>query len=147
MTLVRFKPNRESESIVPRTFSQFIDNFFDEALQTRRPFEGSFMPGMDIRETEKAWEVDVALPGMTKDDIKIDLEDRMLTISGERKSRNEEDGVRYHLIETHYGRFSRTLTLPGTVNRDTIDAKFSDGILKIRIEKDEKSVTRQIQIK
>jgi HSP20 family protein len=147
MTLVRYKPNSNADQTIPRTFSQFLDNFFDEALYNKRPFEGSFMPGIDVRETDKNYEVEVALPGIKKDDIKVDLEDRLLTVSGERKYEKEEQGVKYHMVETRYGSFSRSITLPNNINRESVNATFEDGILKITIEKEENAVTKQIQIK
>lgn len=135
------------DSFVPKTFSQFLDTVFDDVLAGNRPTEGVFMPGLDVRETDRTFEVDVMLPGINKDDIKIDLEDRLLTITGERKTVKEEDNVKYHLVESRYGRFSRSLTLPTNINRDSIDASYTDGVLKITIEKDESAVTKQIQIK
>lgn len=147
MTLVRYKPNSNIDQTVPRTFSQFLDTFFDEALHSKRPYEGTFIPGLDVRETDKNYEVEVSLPGLKKEDIKIDIEDRLLTVSGERKYDKEEQGVKYHVVETRYGSFTRSVTLPNNINRESIDAAFSDGILKIVIEKDENAVTKQIQIK
>lgn len=148
MTLVRFNPKRDIQrNVTPRTFSEFIDTFFDEALQTRRPMEGTFAPKMDIIETERAYEVSVMLPGLKKEDIKIDLENRFLTVSGERKVTENREDVKYHLVEAYYGSFSRTITLPENVNREKVNAIFLDGILKITIEKDEKAVTRNIEIK
>jgi HSP20 family protein len=147
MTLVRYKPNSNVEQAIPRTFSQFLDNFFDEALYNKRPFEGTFMPVIDVRETDKNYEVEVALPGLRKDDIKIDLEDRLLTISGERKYEKENESVKYHMIETRYGSFSRSITLPNNINRESVNASFVDGMLKISIQKEESAVTKQIQIK
>jgi HSP20 family protein len=71
----------------------------------------------------------------------------LLTISGERKVEEKQQDARYHLIESHYGTFSRTITLPEKVNRESVEATFFDGILKLTIEKDEKAVIRNIQIK
>lgn len=147
MTLVRFKPNTEIENFVPRSFSQVLDSIFDEMLVSNRPVEGSFLPSMDVREDERMFEISLMLPGMGKEDIKIDLEDRLLTISGERKLEREEDGVKYHLVESRFGRFSRSLTLPNNINRDSVSASFENGVLRVTIDKDEKAVTKQIQIK
>lgn len=148
MTLIRYNPLRDIErTITPRTFSQLMDSFFDEALQNRRGTEGTFTPAMDIIETENKYEVKLSLPGITKDNIKLDLEHRNLIISGERKMSEHSDGTRYHLVETIYGSFSRTISLPENVNRDSIEATFENGILTVTIEKDEKAVTRNIQIR
>lgn len=147
MTLVRYRPNREMDQLVPRTFSQFLDSVFDDMVTGTRPVEGNFLPGVDVRETDRAFEIEVMLPGIKKEDIKIDLEDRTLTISGERKTTKEEDSVKYHLVETSYGKFSRSLTLPNNINREAVDANFTDGILRVTIEKSENAVTKQILIK
>ena len=147
MTLVRYRPNRDKDQLVPRTFSQFLDSVFDDLVTGARPVEGNFLPGVDVRETDRAYEIDVMLPGIKKEDILIDLEDRTLTISGERKTTKEEDSVKYHLVESSYGKFSRTLTLPNNINREAIDANFTDGVLRVTVEKSESAVTKQIQIK
>ena len=148
MTLIRYNPLRELErTMAPRTFTQLMDSFFDEALQNRRSVEGTFTPGMDIIESETNYQIRLALPGIKKEDLKIDLENRNLTISGERKMEEHKEGTRYHMLETVYGNFSRTVTLPENVNREHVDATFENGILTVTIEKDEKAVTRNIQIR
>ena len=148
MTLVRYNPLRDFErNAVPRTFTELMDSFFDEALQNRRSFEGTFNPKMDIIENETLFEIRVTLPGLKKEDIRIDMENRNLTISGERKMEEHKDVVRYHLVESSYGSFSRSLTLPENVDRESVSASFEDGILTVIINKDEKAVARNIQIK
>lgn len=148
MTLVRYNSLRDFErNAIPRTFTDLMDSFFDEALQNRRSFEGTFNPKMDIIENETLFEIRVTLPGLKKEDIRIDLENRNLTISGERKMEEHKDGVRYHLVESSYGSFSRSLTLPENVDRESVSASFEDGILTVIINKDEKAVARNIQIK
>jgi len=147
MTLVKYRPNREMDQLVPRTFSQFLDSVFDDMVIGSRPVEGNFLPGVDVRETDKAYEIEVMLPGIKKEDINIDLDDRTLTIRGERKTSKEEDKVKYHLVETSYGTFSRSLTLPTNINRESIQASYTDGVLRVTIDKIENAVTKQIQIK
>jgi HSP20 family protein len=147
MTLVKYRPNREMDQLVPRTFSQFLDSVFDDMVTGSRPVEGNFLPGVDVRETDKAYEIEVMLPGIKKEDIIIDLDDRTLTIRGERKTSKEEDKVKYHLVETSYGTFSRSLTLPTNINRESIQASYTDGVLRVTIDKIENAVTKQIQIK
>ena len=135
------------DQLVPRTFSQFLDSVFDDMVTGSRPVEGNFLPGVDVRETDKAYEIEVMLPGIKKEDIIIDLDDRTLTIRGERKTSKEEDKVKYHLVETSYGTFSRSLTLPTNINRESIQASYTDGVLRVTIDKIENAVTKQIQIK
>jgi len=148
MTLIRYNPIRNLErTFTPRTFSQVMDSFFDEALQNRRSSEGTFTPSMDIIETENKFEIRIALPGFKKNDVKIDMENRSLTVSGERKMDEHKEGTRYHLVETTYGSFNRTISLPENVDRERVEASFENGILTVAIEKNEKAVTRNIQIK
>ncbi len=135
------------DQLIPRTFSQFLDSVFDDMVTGSRPVEGNFLPGVDVRETDKAYEIEVMLPGIKKEDINIDLDDRTLTIRGERKTSKEEDKVKYHLVETSYGTFSRSLTLPTNINRESIQASYTDGVLRVTIDKIENAVTKQIQIK
>lgn len=147
MTLVRFNPQRDIDtSIIPKTFSDMLDTFFNDAVSTRVT-NGSFIPGVDVVEHDKHFEIDVALPGMKKNEVSIELEDGVLTISGERKHESEEKNAKYHLVESRYGKFSRSFTLPRNVDRDSISAKMSDGILKITINKAEEAVSRKVEIK
>lgn len=147
MTLVRFRPEKEFDNtMIPRTFSEMLDTFFNDAVSTNVN-TGSFLPGVDVIENDKNYEINVMLPGMKKDEINIELEDGVLTVSGERKHESEQKNRKYHLIESRYGKFSRSFTLPRNINRDSVKAKMTDGILNITIEKDEKAVSRQIEIK
>ena len=84
---------------------------------------------------------------MKKEDINIGIENGALTISGERKNKNEEEGRKYHRVETHYGTFERSFQLPDNVDEDSIEATLSDGILQIDINKKEEKVKKQIEIK
>lgn len=104
------------------------------------------MPSVDISETEKQFELSVELPGMKKEDISIDLENGRLTISGERKFENNENGKNYHRVESRFGSFTRTFHLPDSIDEDTISAKYADGILNITIDKSEDKVKKQIEI-
>jgi HSP20 family protein len=146
MTLVRFRPENDFESsVIPKTFSEMLDTFFNDAITTRGT-AGSFLPGVDVIEHDKTYEINVTLPGMKKENVNIELEDNVLTVSGERKFENEEKNKKFHLVESRYGKFSRSFTLPRNIKRDSIQAGMSDGILNISVEKDEKAVSRQISI-
>ncbi len=146
MTLVRFRNDRNLDNPVPKTFSDMLDTFFDDAigknLDTR-----DFKPGVDIIEHDGKFEINASLPGLKKEDINIELEDNVLTISGERKHETEEKNKKYHLFETRFGSFTRSFTLPRNVNRDSVKANMEDGMLKITIDKSEEAVSRKIQIK
>jgi HSP20 family protein len=143
MTLVRFRDHDVETPVLPRSFSEMLDTFFNEAVTGRE----NFIPGIDVMEDDKQYEIRVTLPGIKKDEVKIELEDNTLTVSGERKFEKEEKNKRYHLVESRFGTFKRSFTLPKNIDNNSIDAKMSEGILNITIKKDEKSVSRQIAIK
>jgi HSP20 family protein len=141
MSIVRY--NSALNDYVPTSFSNLIDRFFNDTI-TRGggSIYGSFVPKVDIIENEKDYEVHVAAPGMNKDEFKIDLNDNFLTISGERKLNKEKSEKNFHSIETQYGTFSRSFSLPENVDANKINAKYENGILVINIPKDEKKALK-----
>lgn len=141
MTLVRY--NRPGNNLASKRFSDIMDEFFNDAVNTRRD---NFVPGIDISETDTQFQISVELPGMKKEDISVNLENRQLTISGERKFKDEEKGKTYHRVETNYGSFNRSFQLPDNVEEQTISASYEDGILNITIDKSEEQVKKQIEI-
>ena len=147
MTLVRFKPDTEFDNtIIPKSYSEMLDNFFNDAVTTGVKANG-FVPRVDVAELDKTYEIQVSLPGLKKDEVNIELEDSVLTISGERKTEKEESNKKYHLVETRFGSFSRSFTLPRNINRESIKASMKDGILNIEIEKDAEAVSKKIAVK
>ncbi|MDN4166886.1 Hsp20/alpha crystallin family protein [Cytophagales bacterium LB-30] len=140
MTLLRY--NRNFDELGNSSFSTMLDRFFNESV--RSTALAQFTPQVDIAETEKHFEIELAVPGLKKEDIKINLEEGKLTISGERKLEKEEKGKNFHARETHYGAFSRSFYLPDTVNPEKIEAQYTDGILHVIVPKDEKKVTKRL---
>jgi HSP20 family protein len=104
-------------------------------------------PRVDIAEDDKEYVINAELPGITKDDVKVSVENGVLSISGERKSEKEEKGKKYHRIEQTYGSFMRSFTLPEGSSGEKISAEFRDGILKVHVPKDEKAKTKAIDVK
>lgn len=141
MSLIKY--NRPNDELLSRSFNDIIDEFFNNAPAFRKD---RFMPSVDISEDEKQFEVSVALPGMKKEDIKVDLENGRLSISGERKMENQENGKNYYRVESAFGSFSRSFFLPDSVDEDSIEAKYEDGLLNITIQKDETKTRKQIEI-
>lgn len=130
---------------MPNSFSSMLDRFFNESVNTRN--FSDFTPHVDACETEKGFEIQLALPGVKAENINIDFQEGKLTITGERKLEKKEDGRRYHMLETQYGSFSRTFYLPDKVNPDKITAHFEDGVLQVNVPKDEhKTMKRQINV-
>ncbi|MGD8427474.1 MAG: Hsp20/alpha crystallin family protein [Balneolaceae bacterium] len=127
-----------------KRFSDIMDEFFNDAVSARRD---NFVPNIDISETDTQFLISAELPGMKKDDIDISLENSRLSISGERSFENEEEGKKFHRVETKYGSFNRSFQLPDNVDETSIQAKYEDGLLNITIDKSEEKVKKQIEIK
>lgn len=142
MTIARFNP--ELGMSRSDSFSSLLDRFFNETVNSSKL--SAFTPRVDVCETEAGYEFEMALPGLTENDINVDFQEGRLTISGERKFEKEENRQRYHLVETQYGSFSRAFNLPDNVNPEKIEAQFENGMLKIHVPKDEKKVQKH-QIK
>ncbi|MBO6585747.1 MAG: Hsp20/alpha crystallin family protein [Gracilimonas sp.] len=141
MALVNYtRPNVDLHS---KRFSDILDEFFNESLNYRND---SFMPSVDISETENQFDVSVSLPGMNKEDINVDLDNGHLTISGERKLESEGSGKNFHRVESSYGSFSRSFQLPDSIDEESITAKYENGILNITIAKSEEKVKKKIEI-
>ncbi|MEQ8363012.1 MAG: Hsp20/alpha crystallin family protein [Cyclobacteriaceae bacterium] len=136
MSIIRYNPN----DFTPASFSGLIDKFFNDSMQ--RSGQSTFVPKVDVIETEKAFELQVEVPGMNKEDFNIEIKDNYLTISGERKFSTEKNEKDFHSIETRYGSFSRSFTLPESVSSDKINAKYNNGILELTIPKDEKKLLK-----
>lgn len=130
----------------PFSLSNWLDDVFEDAFNWT---EGTFVPELNVYETAKMFEVTVELPGMNKDDFDISLNDNVLTISGERRIRENgnENGRRYHRVESRFGRFSRSLPLPNVVDMDKIEATYENGVLAISIPKLKEKAGRKIKIK
>ena len=140
MSLIRY--NTSLNDYVPTSFNNLIDRFFNETLSRSGGAAYSFVPRVDVIETEKAFELNIAVPGMKKEDFKLDLKDNYLTVSGERKYTKEQNDKNFHAIETQYGTFSRSFALPENVDANRISAKYTDGILEVTIPKDEKKTLK-----
>jgi HSP20 family protein len=140
MNLIRY--NSALNNYAPTSFSNLIDRFFSDSVARSGGSAYSFVPRVDILEEDKSFEIHVAVPGMSKDDFKIDLNDNFLTISGERKNSREKKENNFHSVEIQYGTFSRSFTLPENVDANGISAKYVDGILEVSIPKDEKKTVK-----
>lgn len=108
--------------------------------------EVELTPKMDIRDTKDGLEISLELPGMTRGDVKIAVEDDLLTISGEKKTEKETKEEDYHLSERTYGAFSRSITLPRSVDAEKIKATMKDGVLKLTAPKNGTTKAKAIEI-
>src|SRR5688500_14975211 len=140
MNIVRF--NSVLDGFEPTSFNNLIDRFFNESIGRSGGSAYSFVPKVDIIEDEKAFQIQVAVPGMDKEDFKIDLKENRLVVSGERKFSKKSDEKHFRSIETQYGAFRREFVLPDNVDGEKIEAKYDRGILGLVIPKDEKKLLK-----
>jgi HSP20 family protein len=144
MTIVRWEPLRELgtlQSEMNRLFSTAFDASGGNGGTMRR-----WMPAMDLLETGDHFVLRADLPGMSEEDVNIELEDATLTISGERKTEHESTDEGYYRVERASGSFQRSLTLPKGVDPEAVTASFDRGVLEVRIPKPEARKPRKIQI-
>jgi HSP20 family protein len=136
MSIIRYNP----ADYVPSTFSSLVDRFFSD--WSTRNGGSTFLPQADILENDKAYEIQFAVPGMSKEDFTIDLKDNYLTVSGERKYTSEKNEKNFRSVETQYGSFSRSFALPENADASKINARYTNGILEVTIPKDEKKTLK-----
>ncbi len=131
---------------IPRTYSDLLDSFLKDSFFENR--NGNILPSADIAEDEKAYYLNLVIPGVEKEAIKVELNEGILSVSGEKKFNKEEKGKKYHTIESSYGSFKRSFKLPEDANAEVIEAEYKDGILAVSIAKKEgKNLKSVIQIK
>ena len=109
--------------------------------------QGDWSPAVDISEDDEAYLIRAELPGVNRDDVKVQVHDGVLTLQGERKSEKEEKGKKVHRVERFYGNFMRSFTLPDNVDEENINADYKDGILTLKLPKSEKAKPRSIDVK
>ena len=149
MALVRWDPVREIDSLqgeMNRLFSSFFDT-----PSTRRGNGGAvanrrWLPAMDLIETGEHFVLKADLPGITETDVHIEVENDVLTISGERKAEHEEKHEGYYRLERATGSFARSLTLPEGIDAEAVTASFDNGVLEVRIPKPVQAKPRRVQI-
>lgn len=140
MSILRY--NSVLNDYEPTSFSYLADRFFNDSMGRSGGSAYSFVPKVDIIESEKAFEVQLAVPGMSKEDFRIDLKENHLAVSGERKFTAKTDVKHFRSIETQYGAFRREFILPENVDAGKIEAKYNNGILELVIPKDEKKLLK-----
>ncbi|MCS4040620.1 Hsp20/alpha crystallin family protein [Salinibacter ruber] len=141
--LTRRTPNR-----TVRDLQREVDSIFDRFFGRGGDDDTStvWAPRTDLSETDDAFRIRLDVPGMTKDDIAINLQNNTLTVSGERSSERQKDSEEYVRVERAFGTFHRTFTLPDAVDPDRVEATYDEGVLTINVPKTEKSTRRQIEI-
>jgi HSP20 family protein len=145
MTIVRWEPLREF-----RTLQNEMNRLFNTVFDAPSPANGNtmrrWMPAMDLVESGDHFVLRADLPGLSEEDVKIELEDTTLTISGERAAEHESKDEGYYRLERAFGAFSRTLQLPKGIDPEAVAASFDRGVLEVRIPKPEERKPRRIEI-
>ena len=142
--LTRFYPYRELNTLQDRVNRLFHESFSggrDESLAT-----SSFAPAVDVYEDEHNVTLKIEVPGIDEKDIDVRVENNTLTVHGERKFEKEEKEENYHRVERQYGSFSRTFTLPNTVDTESVSADYEKGVLKIKLAKKAEAKPKQIKV-
>jgi len=147
MSVVRWEPFRELNTLQTE-MNRLFNSVFDPpqsggngGTQMRR-----WLPAMDLLETGEHFVLRADLPGLSEEDVRIELEDGTLTISGERKAEHESAEQGYYRVERAFGSFSRSLALPRGVDPEGVSAQFDRGVLEVRIPKPEERKPRRIEI-
>lgn len=152
MTLIRWNPLRDVTHWHPvsgfenmeREIDRMVDRFYgdrvdENALKT-------LMPSADIVERDGDFNITIELPGVDKKDVRISVQNNVLTVKGEKRKQNEKKGENYHRVERSYGLFQRSFTLPSSVDSEKIDAAYDNGILSVSIPKLEEAKPKEIQV-
>jgi HSP20 family protein len=145
MALIRWEPVRELG-----TFQNEVNRLFNSFFDTPTPTNGvalrRWVPAMDLVETETDFVLKADLPGLSEGDVNIEVQDNVLTISGERSSGREERKAGYYRVERSSGSFRRSLALPEGVDPESVSATFDKGVLEVTVPKPAQRVPRKVQI-
>ncbi len=131
--------------IKPAPFSREVDRIFDRMFETSAEAQ-RWAPAMDLTEAEDHYVLKADLPGVNDEDVKIEVENGLLTISGERKEEHERAERSFYRVERAFGRFQRQLTMPEGIDPDGVTAEFDRGVLSVRIPKPEQVKPRRVAI-
>lgn len=144
--IARWSPSRDLEEIEHRITSALgLPTFRKDGEKNRTVTE--WAPAVDITEDDHEYLIKAELPEVNKEDVKVSVENGILSISGERKFEKEHHGKKYHRIERAYGHFTRSFGLPEDADTDKVEAKFIEGILHVQVAKSEAAKPKQIEIK
>ena len=147
MALVRWDPFRELEEVSDRLNRVFARPGARTSNGKETMIVADWTPSVDISETENEYQIKAEIPDVKKEDVKVTLEDGVLTIQGQRKQETEEKGKKFHRIERSYGSFVRTFSLPDVIEEDKVKAEFKDGVLNLHLPKSEKAKPKAIEVK
>ena len=144
MTLVKWTPNPLS---IFDEMNRMVRNVFNDDWNLPVYRDSIWNPAVDVKENEGSFDLTADIPGLTKKDVKISINNRVLNLHGERKEEKENEDGKFYYRERHIGPFSRSFQLPETVNEDGIQASFRNGVLSIELPKLEESLPKDLEIK
>jgi HSP20 family protein len=146
MTLVKFNPAKNTASVNP-WFTDVFESVFNDSHLTDRLV--SRVPAVNISESDTDFLIELAVPGLKKEDFKISIDKNILSVSAEKKNENNQEGKKFSKREFSYTSFTRSFTLPETIDYSKIDAEYVDGLLKLTVAKKEeaKIQSREIAVK
>lgn len=147
MAFVRWNPFQELEEVSDCLNRMFARPAAPGTNGKETMIVEDWTPSVDISETEGEYQIKAEIPDVKKEDVKVTLEDGVLTIQGQRKQEKEEKGTKYHRIERSYGSFARTFSLPDVIEVDKVKAEFKDGVLNLHLPKSEKAKPKAIEVK
>ena len=133
MMMTRFDPFREFANLQERM--EYFNRLLSGAVDSEAKPKIDFVPTVNTREADDAYYIEVDLPGVKKEDVSIDVNENIITISGERKLEDERKDDEFYRVESVYGKFERSFTLPDDVDTDKIEAHMEDGVLTVKIPK------------
>ena len=137
---------RKRGSLYGPTLNDFVDRFFYGWPAFDRDTDVTWTPRVDIKETDKEVTIEAELPGIDKKNIKVEVKDNLLTISGERKSEKKTENAENCCVERHYGKFERSFSLGDTVNTDKVSAAYKNGVLTLQLLKKEAALPKEISV-
>jgi HSP20 family protein len=143
MNLIRYNPNRWIDFPLDR----FFEDFWGRTAPVAQAADAAWAPRVDVREEKDAVYLTAELPGVSKDALNVELENGVLTISGEKRAEQTETEAGFYRSERVYGSFKRSFHVPDTVDGDKIEAEYADGVLRLTLPKRPEAAPRQISIK
>ena len=148
-SLIPWKKQKREMANLRNHFDNWMDRFFNEPVFSVPELfsDESWYPNVDVSEGKRDIIVKAEIPGVAKEGIDISLDGRLLTIRGEKKHEQEESNEHYYRVESSFGIFKRVIELPADIEKNEVDAKYKNGVLKIRLRKAKSADTKKIEIK
>jgi HSP20 family protein len=146
------KPNGGTSLMRPWSFDRSFRRLFDDLMEFPKDWElpvrmEESFPKVDVSETPTQYDIRAEIPGMKKEDVKVSVNRNVLTLSGEKKEEKKVEDKKYHRVESYYGSFQRSFSLPDGIKADKVTAEFKDGVLSIVVPKSEEVKERTVDVK